>query len=137
MADRWTTDAGEPGAWWLYRAAPLRHRMIADNLSAEYPTKTQGHGRELFEWGQRPGRDNHFLDATILSAVGGSILGVKVPGESDRVVRRRKISMSERSKPTSAVEPRSVEDRVEAVQEAAQQPSGKMSLAEMRKLKRR
>jgi hypothetical protein len=52
-------------------------------------------------------------------------------------VRRRKISMSERSKPTSTVEPRSVEDRVEAVQEAAKQPSGKLSLAEMRKLKRR
>lgn len=143
MMDRWTTEAGEPGAWWLYRAAPLRHRMIADNLSAEYPTKTQGHGRELFEWGVRPGRDNHLLDSTILSAVGASILGVKVPGESDRVVRRRKISMSERSQsdrssPVASQDPSPVEQRVEAVERIAKQPhDGKRSLAELRALRRR
>ena len=143
MMYRWTTDAGEAGAWWLYRAAPLRHRMAADNLSAEYPTKTQGHGRDLFEWGLRPGRDNHFLDATILSAVGASILGVKVPGEADRVVRRRKISMSDRaqsdrSDPAPSREPSPVEQRVEAVEKIAKQPhDGKMTLAELRALRRK
>ena len=143
MSERWTTDAGEPGAWWLYRAAPLRHRMIADNLSAEYPTKTQGHGRELFEWAARPGRDNHLLDSTILSAVGASILGVKVPGEADRVVRRRKISMSDRSQssrpePVPSQDPSPVEQRVEAVERIAKQPhDGKMTLAELRALRRR
>ena len=143
MMDRWTTEAGEAGAWWLYRAAPLRHRMVADNLSAEYPTKTQGHGRELFEWGVRPGRDNHFLDAMILSAVGASILGVQVPGEADRVVRRRKISMSDRaqsdrSDSTPSREPSPVEQRVEAVERIAKQPhDGKMTLAELRALRRK
>lgn len=143
MSERWTTDAGEPGAWWLYRAAPLRHRMVADNLSAEYPTKTQGHGRELFEWAARPGRDNHLLDSTILSAVGASILGVKVPGEADRVVRRRKISMSDRSQsnrpdPVPSQDPSPVEQRVEAVERIAKQPQdGKMTLAELRALRRR
>lgn len=147
MAERWTTDAGEPGAWWLYRAAPLRHRMIADNLSAEYPTKTSGHGRELFEWAIRPGRDNHLLDATILAAVGGSLLGVKVPGESDRVVKRRKISMSDRQSSQSsesreqdafrAMGSKAANDRFEAVMEAVSKPTGKLSLAEMRALKRK
>ena len=143
MMHRWTTDAGEPGAWWLYRAAPLRHRMAGDNLSAEYPTKTQGQGRELFEWSLRPGRDNHFLDSTILAAVGASILGVKVPGESDRVVRRRKISMSDRSgqdrpEQDQSREPSPVEQRVEAVEKIAKRPNdGKLTLAELRALRRK
>jgi hypothetical protein len=117
--------------------------MIADNLSAEYPTKTQGQGRELFEWGCRPGRDNHFLDATILAAVGASILGVKVPGESDRVVRRRKISMSDRSgqdrpEQDQSREPSPVEQRVEAVEKIAKRPNdGKLTLAELRALRRK
>jgi hypothetical protein len=143
MMHRWTTDAGEPGAWWLYRAAPLRHRMVGDNLSSEYPTKTQGQGRELFEWSLRPGRDNHFLDSTILAAVGASILGVKVPGESDRVVRRRKISMSDRSgqdrpEQDQSRDPSPVEQRVEAVEKIAKRPNdGKLTLAELRALRRK
>jgi hypothetical protein len=117
--------------------------MAGDNLSAEYPTKTQGQGRELFEWALRPGRDNHLGDATILAAVGASILGVKVPGESDRVVRRRKISMSDRSgqdrpEQDQSRDPSPVEQRVEAVQKIAKRPNdGKLTLAELRALRRK
>jgi hypothetical protein len=93
MAECWSQDLGTPGAWSLYRAAPQRHRMFGDNCSAEYPTKTAGHGRELFEWAVRPNRDNHLYDAMIYAAVAGSMLGVRVPGESERVTVRRRVSM--------------------------------------------
>lgn len=96
LAELFATEGEGPGAWHLFRASPQRHRMIADNLSAEYPTKTSGHGRELYEWSARPGRDNHLLDATLLCAVGASMAGVKVPGESTRTARtRRTIRMSD------------------------------------------
>lgn len=94
LSELWQIELTEPGAWHLFKAVALRHRLIADNLSAEYPTKTAGHGRELYEWAIRPNRDNHLLDAAILAAVAGSMLGSKVPGESDRIVHRRRVAMS-------------------------------------------
>ena len=138
----WTLPLNDPGSWSLYRAAPLRHRMIADNLSAEYPVKTYGHGRELYEWTNRPGRDNHLLDATILAAVAGSVLGVAVPGESSRVANRRRVSLSQGGKssavPANANQAVSEqEERLATVQNYASQPSGKLSLAELRAMKRK
>jgi hypothetical protein len=98
LARCWSTPLGEPGAWTLYRSPPLRHRMIADNLSAEYPVATEGQGRKLYEWANRPGRDNHLHDATLLAAVGASIAGVAVPGQAaGRITQRRHVSLSQRS----------------------------------------
>lgn len=138
----WTIEGTEAGSWHLFKAPPLRHRLIADNLSAEYPTKTAGHGRELFEWAIRPNRDNHFLDATLLAAVAGSMAGAKVPGESERVVRRRVVSMSADRRDDSPI--RETADRVSRnspTESAATIPpdtgkSRKRSLAEMRDARR-
>jgi hypothetical protein len=133
----WSTDPGEPGAWHLYRAAPLRHRMIADNLSAEYPTKTIGHGRELYEWSVRPNRDNHLLDAAILAAVGGSVLGVRVPGETERVIKRRIVSMRGPSSSSDASENEARLIESTATTAIAEPPRRRrVSLAEMRASRR-
>ena len=142
MTDLWMMEAGDPGAWWLYKAAPMRHRMIADNLSAEYPTKTAGHGRELYEWAVRPNRDNHLLDATILAAVGASLLGVKVPGESDRISYRRRVRMSDKtSHPVAVRDGESItevpDSRVEAAVALAKKPTVRMSLSDLRAAKRK
>lgn len=88
-------DIEAPGAWSLFRASATRHRMLADNLSSSYPTKTQGHGRTLYEWQLKPNRDNHLDDALIYAAVGAAISGAQVQSESTttRPRRRRVISM--------------------------------------------
>jgi hypothetical protein len=115
---------------------------MADNCSSEYPTKTAGHGRELYEWACRPNRDNHLYDAMILSAVAGSILGVKVPGESERVVHRRRISMAGRSASTATEETRSqstTPSLIDAQLTATAVASGtkRMTLSEMRAARRK
>ena len=93
LATAFTQPIGEPGNWTLYRATPLRHRMMADNLSAEYPVQTTGQGRTLLEWACKPNRDNHLLDATILSAVGANMAGARVPGETAARLRKvRKVA---------------------------------------------
>jgi hypothetical protein len=41
------------------------HRLLADHLTSELPTLTEGHGRKLDEWEQRPGTDNHWFDCFV------------------------------------------------------------------------
>lgn len=139
MNECWQIEGTDsPGAWYLYRAAPLRHRMMGDNLSAEYPTKTAGHGRELYEWALKPNRDNHLLDATILSAVGASLAGVKIPGEAERLVQRRRISMQqsvERREMSASPDTSEPESTGSAPVATVARPR-KVSLQEMRERKR-
>jgi hypothetical protein len=143
MMESWAMEAGAPGAWYLYRAAPQRHRLFGDNCSAEYPTKTAGHGRELYEWAVRPNRDNHLWDALLLSAVAGSIQGIKVPGESERVISRRRVRMSARvgsdseDKPSSSAAPITdvADRRVEAATQMASSGE-RRTLAQMRAARR-
>jgi len=106
LAESWNTPIGEPGCWTLYKATPQRHRMIADNLASEFPVQTEGHGRKLYEWGNRPGRDNHLLDATLLAAVAASIAGVAVPGQTAMKNRiRRHVSLSSKTTTTINTQP--------------------------------
>jgi len=118
--------------------------MIADHLASEYPTKTSGQGRELYEWAVRPNRDNHLLDALILAAVGGSLQGVKIPGESDRRITRRHVAMrrDDRSMTTdpdahlvAAIPTASSVSSASSTALAEPRPR-KMSLSEMRAAKR-
>jgi hypothetical protein len=65
---------------------------VADHLSAETRTQTQGRGRTLYEWKPRPGTENHLLDCFVSTAVGASMLGCALPGmtEAKRPARPRK-----------------------------------------------
>jgi hypothetical protein len=125
-----------PGAWWLYKAAALRHRMIADHLASEYPTKTAGHGRELYEWAVRPNRDNHLLDALILAAVGASLQGVKIPGESERKTIRRHVAMRRDERSPELVAAMSVDSDPASVSAATPAKTRRVSMSEMRAVKR-
>ena len=40
----------------LFGDRPDQHRLLADHLTAEYRVKTQGRGRTVDEWKQRPER---------------------------------------------------------------------------------
>jgi hypothetical protein len=81
--NRLSTAIGDSGALSLYNAAPHSHRMIAEQLTAEYCVRVRAKGREVEEWSQLPNRpDNHFLDVAVGCAVGASISGVSLPGQS-------------------------------------------------------
>lgn len=74
---RLATSLGDRGCLSLFKATHYDHRMIAEHLTAETPIKTEGRGRQLWEWklpANKP--DNHLLDCVVGSAVAASIEGV-------------------------------------------------------------
>ena len=68
------------------------HEMFADHLTAEYPEKVSGRGREIDQWMPIPSEpDNHWLDCLVGCAVGAAMLGVslnenRTPGDGRRKV---------------------------------------------------
>jgi len=71
---RLSTALGDRGCLSLFKATHYDHRMIAEHLTAETPIKTEGRGRQLWEWklpANKP--DNHLLDCVVGSAVAASI----------------------------------------------------------------
>lgn len=75
IARRLTVPIGGGGDWTLFQASVARHRMLADQLSAEYPVQTTGRGRDLLEWSLLPGRDNHYLDCAVMAATAALMAG--------------------------------------------------------------
>jgi hypothetical protein len=79
LAQRLTIEPTARSAWTLFQGSIASHRMIADHWSAEYPIATEGRGRQLHEWTEIPGRDNHYLDCAVMAATLGLMAGC-VPG---------------------------------------------------------
>jgi hypothetical protein len=78
---RLTTAQGDPGALILPGAEAQAHRLLADHLTSERPTATASKGRETNEWKlKQAGRDNHWWDCLVGSAVAASMVGVAPPG---------------------------------------------------------
>jgi hypothetical protein len=72
---------GDRGCLSLFGDRPEMHRLFAEHLTAEYRVKTEGRGRTVDEWKQRPERgDNHWLDCLVGCAVAASMQGVVLPG---------------------------------------------------------
>jgi hypothetical protein len=69
------------GICW-YGSEPHVHRMLCDQLSAEYAVRVSGRGRVVDEWKNRPGRDNHWWDGLVGSAVGASVVGAELIGQA-------------------------------------------------------
>lgn len=82
IADRWRLPIGSAGAWTFWNAPAAGHRMFADHLAAEYPIETSGRGRTLLEWSLRPGRDNHYLDCSVMATTAAIMLGCAPLGTS-------------------------------------------------------
>ncbi len=95
MAESFSVDPESPGCWQLFKANPARLRLLADNLSAEYPTETSGHGRKLFEWAKKPNRDNHLLDSTLLAGVAAAMCGAVSVAETVASRRRSRRNASD------------------------------------------
>lgn len=73
---RLSATVGDRGALTLFGAPKQDHRMLIDQWLSEYGVQTEGRGRKLIEWKQRPDRpDNHLWDCLVGSAVAASMLG--------------------------------------------------------------
>jgi hypothetical protein len=72
-----------PDALTLFGGDPLAHALFADHLAAEFPTTTEGKGRVVEVWKNRPGRDNHFFDNIVGCAVAASVRGIRLPTSTE------------------------------------------------------
>ena len=93
---RWLTPIGQAGSLELFGSGDFRqdsetHRLLADHVTAEYGTTTEGRGRKLTEWKLIVGRDNHYLDTIVNALVAASILKVSPPWQHQAaaVIRRK------------------------------------------------
>lgn len=61
----------------LWGKRPATHQLLSHHLMAEYRVKTEGRGRVVDDWNERPDHpDNHLLDDYVGNCVAASILGV-------------------------------------------------------------
>ncbi|MCP4777975.1 MAG: hypothetical protein GY880_27460, partial [Planctomycetaceae bacterium] len=70
--------SGAIGCCSLYSGTFNDHRMLIEQLTAEYSVRTEGRGRTVDEFKNRPGRDNHLFDCLVGCNVAASILGCSV-----------------------------------------------------------
>jgi hypothetical protein len=78
---RLAVSMGDVGCLSLFGEKPESHRLLAEHLTAEYRVKTEGRGRTVDEWKQRPERgDNHWFDCLVGSAVAASMQGAVLAG---------------------------------------------------------
>jgi hypothetical protein len=88
---RLLTAMGDKGAMTLHGDDPVRHRLLADHLTAEYCIQTAGRGRVVDEWKVRPEQmDNHWLDCLVGCAVGASIEGTNLADAGAPVEHKRR-----------------------------------------------
>ena len=89
---------GDRGCLSLFGENPDQHRLLAEHLTAEYRVRTEGRGRTVDEWKQRPERgDNHWFDCLVGCAVAASIQGSVLEGSGGKVVplKRERVSFAE------------------------------------------
>jgi hypothetical protein len=88
---------GDRGCLSLFGDNPEPHRLVAEHLTSEYRVKTEGRGRTVDEWKQRPERgDNHWLDCLVGCAVAASIQGAVLQGTGGQAVdKRQRVSFAE------------------------------------------
>jgi len=90
VRNRLTQPLGDPGAVTLFGNSPGRHRLLSTHLCAETSTATEGRGRRVEVWQQRPDHpDNHWWDCLVGCAVAASIQGTALPGHLRPTGRRR------------------------------------------------
>ena len=81
---RLSVAIGDRGCLSLFGSNPEPHRMLSEQLTAEYYVKTQGRGRIVDEWKSRPDQpDNHWLDCLVGAAMAASMQGAALGGISN------------------------------------------------------
>ena len=98
---RMAVAIGDRGCLSLFGNNPEPHRMLAEQLTAEYYVKTEGRGRTVDEWKSRPDQpDNHWLDCLVGAAMAASMQGCVLFGtDGGRSVNRNdRVSFKELQK---------------------------------------
>lgn len=91
---------GDKGCLSLFGDRPEQHRLFAEHLTAEYRVRTEGRGRVVDEWKQRPEKfDNHWLDCLVGCAMAASMQGAVVFGTDALIpAPRKRVSFAELQK---------------------------------------
>lgn len=72
---------GDRGCLSIFGTNPQSHRMLAEHLTSEYFIRTEGRGRTVDEWKQRPEQpDNHWFDCLVGTAIAASMQGALLFG---------------------------------------------------------
>lgn len=96
---RMSTAMGDPGGFTLFgnHETASRHRMFADHCSAEFSVRVAAKGKEVDEWQEKPGVDNHWFDCVVGCMVAASERGamLKSAGELAKQVPRERKTLSQ------------------------------------------
>jgi phage terminase large subunit GpA-like protein len=76
--NRLAEPAGNVGSVCTFQGNYSRHRMLFEQLTAEYSVRTEGRGRVVDEYKCRPNRDNHLLDCLVGCGVAASVRGCSI-----------------------------------------------------------
>lgn len=92
IRERLATPEGSPGCLMLCGSQPHEHQLLADHLTSEYRTVTEGRGRRVEEWNVKPtNTENHWWDCVVGCAVAASITGLKwIAGEGEKPKAEKK-----------------------------------------------
>ena len=85
----------------IFGKNPKPHRMLAEQLTAEYYVKTEGRGCIVDEWKSRPDQpDNHWFDCLVGASMAASMQGCVLFGtDGGRTVKRNeRVSFKELQK---------------------------------------
>lgn len=118
---------GEKSTLSIYGTRNTNHETFFTQLQAEYKVRTESQGRVVDEWKCRIGRDNHFFDCVVGSAIAASYLGSYIPEASAEV-----------KAPKNRISLKSIQSGVQPEENAVEEvvsTTGKLSLKEMQKLK--
>lgn len=83
---------GDRGALTLHKAAAADHRLFAEHVTSERPTRLENEdtGRTVDEWTLMPGAgENHWLDCLVGCCVAGSMLGASLDDSRKPPPRRK------------------------------------------------
>lgn len=89
VAARLRLAMGDPESIGFHKG---EHELLFEHLTSEYPVRTEARGRVVDEW-KMAGRDNHWLDCLVGSAVAASIAGVHPVATEAGGRRRRKVEI--------------------------------------------
>jgi hypothetical protein len=88
-AARLRLQMGDPEAIGFHAG---QHDLLFEHLTSEYPVRTEARGRVVDEW-KMAGRDNHWFDCLVGSAVAASIAGVQPIATEAGGRQRRKVAI--------------------------------------------
>jgi len=88
---RLAISLGDKGGLTLFGKDPRVHLLFSQHLTAEYRIRTEGRGRTVEEWKERPERhDNHWFDCLVGATVAANEQGAKTVGVQSKPKAARK-----------------------------------------------